>query len=112
MISISKIQDSVLQENHQLFVFPDECSGQRMIAALLQKAVAKPLPKLSLSSPKLLAIAANDQGSSFLPSQLFSLLSFYLSLLFVECHYVASQSLKDSHTTPAALSAIVLAGAR
>lgn len=83
MISISKIQDSVLQENHQLFVFSDECAGQWMIAALLQQAVAEPLPELSLSGPKLLAIAADDQGCPFLSSQPFSLLSFNLSLLFV-----------------------------
>jgi hypothetical protein len=77
-----------------------------MIAVLLKEAVPEPLPELSLSGPKLLAIPANDQGSPFLPSQLFSLLSFYFSLWFVWGHDVASR-VGNPHTSPSALSAIV-----
>ena len=61
-----------------------------MIAALFQEAVAEPLPELSLGGPELLAIPANDQRGSFLPSQLFSLLSFCFLLLLVRGHDVAS----------------------
>ena len=61
-----------------------------MIAALFQEAVPEPLPELSLGGPELLAIPANDQRGSFLPSQLFSLLSFCFLLLFIWRHDVAS----------------------
>ena len=39
-----------------------ECSCQRVVVSFCHSAISDPLPKLGLGGPKLLAIAANNQG--------------------------------------------------
>jgi hypothetical protein len=72
-----QVQNSVTQQNHQLLVLSFKCSCQWAVVCLCHSAVSDPLPKLSLSGPKLLSIAANYQ-CSFLLRLLF--------LVFITAH--------------------------
>ncbi len=62
MIRMRQVQDGVVQKHHQLFVRSFECSCERVVVSFCHNAISDPLPKLSLGGPKLLAIAANNQG--------------------------------------------------
>ena len=60
MVWVGQVEHRVAQEHHQLFVFPVEGAGQRIILGFGDNPFPCPLPKLRLRRPKLFAVATND----------------------------------------------------
>ena len=60
MVWMGQVEHGVTQEHHQLFVFPVERAGKRIILRFGDNPFPCPLPKLRLRGPKFLAVATND----------------------------------------------------
>ena len=91
MMGVREVQNGVGNQDHLLLMLTQKCSGKRLVPDLDYDSFSDPLPKLSLSGPELLPIAADYQRRALL------LLSFRA---FLDTHFSPSFSLFIEHTSP------------